>query len=101
MTSPLPYQPGDPGQLMTALADTGRDLEQAFARADRIYAKVQRAIASGRLSQPPFSFTDDQVAWLDRITTDLRNLRRIAYGQAVPGQAYDYMAGIGQESGFR
>lgn len=99
--SPLPFNSGDPGQLQFAIAALGQDLDQAFARAERLYARVARMAAAGALAQPPFSYDDRQIAWIGRIAADMHKLAQVAYGKDIPDGPYNFMSVIAQETGFR
>lgn len=99
--SPLPFNSGDPGQLQFAIAALGQDLDQAFSRAEKLYARIGRMAASGALAQPPFSYDDRQIAWITRIAADMHKLAQVAYGKDVPDGPYNFMTAIGQETGFR
>lgn len=101
MTTPLPFNPSDKGTLQAALADIGYTLEQAFAKAERVWAKVETARNAGLLTQPPFSYTDAQVAWLDRVVSDMHSLAQVAYGNTPQPAPYNFMDAVGQETGFR
>lgn len=100
-SSPLPFNQNDPSQLQYAITALGQDLDQAFTRAERLYARVARMTAAGALAQPPFSYDDRQIAWIGRIAADMHKLTQVAYGKDVPDGPYNHMSVIAQETGFR
>lgn len=101
MTTPLPFYPRDAAQLQAGIGDVSWALISAFERAERIWARAEAARADGSLALPPFNYTPDQVAYVDRLVSDLYSLKRVAYGQMAQQDLYNFLDYPGRETGFR
>lgn len=101
MTTPLPFTMRDAAMLQNAIGDIVFQLIGAFDHAERIWQQVAAARADGSLAQPPFSFTGDQIAYLDRLTSDLHSLRRVAYGETDQQGSYNFLDVPSRETAFR
>jgi hypothetical protein len=101
MSFPLPFNPSDPSQLQNSIGQCVFQLVQALEWADRIWAKIEAARTNGDLARAPFAYSDDQIAYLDRVVSDLHSLRMVATGQAAQASPYNFLDVPSRETGWR
>jgi hypothetical protein len=100
---PLPFNPADPGQLQASIANCAWQIISSLEWANRIWAKVEQARLNGDLADPAgvFRYTDEQIAYLDRLVSDLHSLHLVATGQMAQPEPYDFLDVPSRETGWR